>query len=257
MKSSLADAEIEEEIKAAKKEYQAIVNAARVTGSELPPGMSRHDLTTWKEQQALAARMRLAELEDRLQRLQMLRTKLARMKANADDTLLAPCGGSWTLPGQVQPQKTQQPGTTAKLGTMNASGEEGTTQYFDEDDPDSPARNAEPYQPPFTPGMSGLRTIVRDQVALGMRKIVRYKSNKVSQVVTQNSNTPEAEAGVSKVVNLFTLCPCPAEQRRLPAACAASPASPGRGIRMGRLSSEDPLNLCACGRHQGPISGCE
>jgi hypothetical protein len=256
MKSSLADAEIDEEIKAAKKEYHAIVNAAR-SEPALPPGMSRHDFTTWKEQQAMAARRRLTELEDRLQRLQMLRTKLTRMKANSHNTVLAPGGGSWTLPGQVH--QTQQPGPTAKLGEMNASGDEGTTQYFD-DDPDSSARNAEPYQPPFTPGMSGLRTIIRDEVALGVRKIIRYKSNKVSQVVTQNANTPDqhlAEAGVSKVVNLFTQCPaCPAEQSRLQRAPHPMRAWPGV-FGWGDCLFEDPLNLRACGRHQGPIPGCK
>jgi hypothetical protein len=230
-KPSLADAEIEDEMKAANKEYQANLTVARGTGPEpaLPPGVSRHDFNKWKEQQAVAARRRLAELEDRLQRLQLLRTKIATMKATADDTLLRtdaalgqsfarapnnPGGGSWTLPGQVQTQpRRHQPGPPAKLGALNASGDvEWTTLEDVDDDLDSPAHNTAPADdevpagkhsrmppyvaPPYQPGMAPPFTPGMS----GLRQIIRDEMNAVvSQVVATaiTSDQHRADAGVS------------------------------------------------------------
>jgi hypothetical protein len=230
-KPSLADAEIEDEMKAAKREYEATLPAARGTDPEpaLPPGVSRHDFNKWKEQQAVAARRRLAELEDRLQRLQLLRTKIATMKATADDTLLRtdaalgqsfarapnnPGGGSWTLPGQVQTQpRRQQPGPQAKLGALNASGDvEWTTLEDVDDDLDSPAHNTAPADdevpagkhsrmppyvaPPYQPGMAPPFTPGMS----GLRQIIRDEMNAVvSQVVATaiTSDQQRADAGVS------------------------------------------------------------
>ena len=251
MKSSLADAEIEDQMKAAKKEYQDTVNAARGPEPALPPGVSRHDFTKWKEQQAVAARRRLAELEDRLQRLQLLRTKVAKMKANADDTLLQTDtalgqsfartsdhhAGSWTLPGQAQPpqqkqqqqqQQQQQPGPPAKLGALNASGDAQWTTLEDVDgDLDSPARNAEPADdevpagehtrmpaylppphqpgmaPPFTPGMSGLRKIIRDEMNAVVSEVVTHQlhsSNKSDQ------HSAGEGAACALVVSVYAVC---------------------------------------------------
>ena len=85
----LAEAEIEDQMKAAQKEWRETVQNTRGIDSDaqLPAGVSRHDFTKWKEQQAVAARRRLSQLEERLQRLQLLRNKLVQMKSNALDTV--------------------------------------------------------------------------------------------------------------------------------------------------------------------------
>ena len=207
---SLADAEIEDQMKVARKEWQDTVVQAKGAASDadLPPGVSRRDFTKWKEQQAVAARRRLAELEDRLGRLQMLRTKLARMKANADDTVqqshetLGPQGNVMTLPGQAEQSRLQKTEPSAKLGAVNVMGVSQWSTLEDiEGDPDSPVRNDEladdevppgqhtrmpaylpPYRtgmaPPFTPGMSGLRKIIRDEMTAVVSQVVDSRMQK-------------------------------------------------------------------------------
>jgi len=204
--TSLADAEIDDQVKAAKREWQEMVTQAKDAGNDqtnLPPGVSRHDFTKWKEQQAVAARRRLAELEERLQRLQMLRSKLARMKANADDTLQrsdAVLGGGH-LPGQPQ----HKHNGTAKLGTMSATGNSQWTTLEDVGGYlDSSVRNGEdaddevplgahtrmpaylpPHQhgmaPPFTPGLSGMRKIIRDEMTQVVTQVLQDRLGKRSE----------------------------------------------------------------------------
>ena len=199
----LAEAEVNDQLKAARKEWQETVEDAKVTDSttRLPAGVSRHDFTKWKEQQAVAARRRLAQLEERLQRLQLLRNKLSQMKANAsfgtsNATMMQSV--KFNLPGETD----QTQPLPALLGTVNASG--GAQWSTLEDvggNPDSPVRNdgggvsnesfrarlpanlvGPPAQipPPFTPGFSGLRQIIRDEVSeavkegLGRSKVVEW-----------------------------------------------------------------------------------
>lgn len=200
--TSLADAEIDDQVKAAKREWQETVTQAKEAGNDqtnLPPGVSRHDFTKWKEQQAVAARRRLAELEERLQRLQMLRSKLARMKANADETLQRSdvVLGSGHLPGQPQ----HKHNGTAKLGTMSATGNSQWTTLEDVGGYlDSSVRNGEdaddevplgaharmpaylpPHQgmaPPFTPGLSGMRKIIRDEMTQVVTQVLQDRLGK-------------------------------------------------------------------------------
>ena len=194
----LAEAEIEDQMKAAQKEWRETVQNTRGIDSDaqLPAGVSRHDFTKWKEQQAVAARRRLSQLEERLQRLQLLRNKLHEMKSNALDTVqqssdtLGPSSATmvhtvkWNLPGETEKS---QPGPPALLSKMNAAGgaQWSTLQDVGDDDPDSPIRNeggddersltfqtrqaasllpSAHLPPPFTPGLSGLRQIIRDEM---------------------------------------------------------------------------------------------
>jgi hypothetical protein len=246
----LAHAEIEVRMKAAEKEHQD--NAALFPEPALPQGMSHHDLKEWKEQQGVAARRRLAELADRIQQLQGLRTTLGRMKANTDNTLLHSPLGRWTLPGQPQPQQ-QQPVPPAKLGALNVSGD-GQWSILEvlDGDLDSPARNAEPaddevpvgkhtrlpaylpppYQPgiapPLSPSVSGLRMIIRDEMNAVVSEVVTHQSH--------NSNTSHqqrAEAGESSLKHGTRRCALLpaylAAQRPLPAqlGCCKHPAPAG------------------------------
>ena len=217
----LAHAEIEGRMKAAEKEHQD--NAALFPEPALPPGMSDHDLKEWKEQQGVAARRRLAELADRIQQLQGLRTTLGRIKANADNTLLhtdSPLG-LWTLPGQPLPQQ-QQPLPPAKLGALNVSGDAQWSMLEDLDgDLDSPGRNAEPADdevpvgkhtrlpaylpPPYQPGMapplsssvSGLCMIIRDEMNAVVSEVVAHQSHS-----SNTSHQQRAEAGESSLESM-------------------------------------------------------
>ena len=208
--SSLAHAEIDDQMTVAKKEYQDTISQAQNAGGDanLPPGVSRHDFTKWKEQQAVAARRRLAELEERLQRLQLLKTKLSRMKANADDTVQrsdATIGATqsvnFSLPGQTQHKQNSSP----LKATNAASGAQWAAVEDVDGDPDSPIGNDQeaddevppgehtrmaaylpPYQPgmapPFTPGMSGLRKIIRDEMTSVIDLVVNDRMLKSKEV---------------------------------------------------------------------------
>jgi hypothetical protein len=209
----LAEVEIEDQVKAAKKEWQETVASTKSMESDaqLPAGVSRQDFTKWKEQQAVAARRRLSQLEDRLQRLQLLRNKLAQMKAAGLDTMqqtntnFGSRGGAimgqsvkWNLPGETVLEP-PEPGPPAQLGTMRAAGDaQWTTLEDDDGDLDSPTRHDgddgngfptfAPRQranlgagpdapahmaPPFTPGLSGLRQIIRDEMNTVVSQVVK------------------------------------------------------------------------------------
>jgi hypothetical protein len=285
----LAHAEIEGRMKAAEKEHQD--TAALFPEPALPPGMSDHDLKEWKEQQGVAARRRLAELADRIQQLQGLRTTLGRIKANADNTLLhtdSPLG-PWTLPGQPQPQQ-HQPLPPAKVGALNVSGDAQWSILEDLDgDLDSPARNAEPadYEvpvgkytrlpaylpPPYQPGMapplsssmSGLRMIIRDEMNAVVSEVVTHQSHS-----SNTSHQQRAEAGESSLESMepgVAHCSPRALQhnsRCRRSSAAASILRPPATVKvdsetdLGRMSElAGSLNLSLCGRHQVEFSGCK
>lgn len=161
----------------------------------------------------VAARRRIAELEERLQRLQLLKTKLSRMKANADDTMQrkdATFGATqsvhFSLPGETQPHHKHNLSPHRTLQATNAaSGAQWATVEEMDGDPDSPTRNDEeaddevpsgahtrmaaylpPYQPgmvpPFTPGMSGLRKIIRDEMTSVIDLVVNDRMLKSKEV---------------------------------------------------------------------------
>ena len=185
--SGLAEAEIADQMQAARQEWQGTVAAVQGPGAAAPPGVSRHDFNKWKDQQAEAARNRLGELEERLQRLQLLRSKLSQMKANAEDTVArsnqyqakhtaAHAHGEGS-PAQ-RPLPGQPSAVQSQFSTVKAAGNSqwSTIEDIDGDlDEDVPAgahtrmpAYLPPHQhgmaPPFTPGMSGLRKIIRDEM---------------------------------------------------------------------------------------------
>jgi hypothetical protein len=283
----LAHAEIEGRMKAAEKQHQD--NAALFPEPALPPGMSDHDLKEWKEQQGVAARRRLAELADRIQQLQGLRTTLGKIKANADNTLLhtdSPLG-LWTLPGQPQLQQ-QQPLPPAKLGALNVSGDAQWSMLEDLDgDLDSPARNAEPaddevpvgkhtrlpaylpppYQPmapPLSSSVSGLCMIIRDEMNAVVSEVVAHQSHS-----SNTSHQQRAEAGESSfecMEHALHTAPCALQHngRCRRSSAAASTLRPPGTVKvdgetdLGRMSDlAGSLNLSICGRHQVEFSGCK
>ena len=243
---------------------------------KLPAGVSPEAMTKWKEREATAARRRLSELEDRLDRLHRMRSKLAQLKSNADPSADvqthgthpgygAAGPGNWgrqNLPGQpdqalekkIEPINAQ--GSLLLENNIITSGSAQWSTFEDADgDLDSPEakspqrENADggrnmamakssmhpeevdveeiplgdnnrmpsysqpPYQPgmapPFTPGFSVLRRIIRDEMSVdhaakppftpgfsGLRTIIREEvavtvSAIVSDELSQTSATIE------------------------------------------------------------------
>ena len=225
---SLAEAEIADQMESAKQEKHATSAQANAVQSETKPplGVSRRDFAKWKEQQATAARQRLSELDQRLQRLQMLRSKLSQMKANADltaaqsDRTLGDIGAAAAktfgqerqfLPGQPDLPTQNQSHTTNAAGNAqwstfeDADGDLDSPDRRDGDDDEEipsgnytrmPAYLQPPYQPgmppPFTPGFSGLRKIIRDEMAVVVSQVVDGSSKKPTK-----RDDEEVDAGLS------------------------------------------------------------
>jgi len=184
-----------------------------------------------------AAKERLMELEDRLRRLEQMRSKISgMMKGSASrresESLQTQHGKAdrirWSLPGVTEP--TRQAGhqhhdhsVSAKLGARYASGEaewsrledldgdvsmcqgvDGEEDGTSRDDTNLPAYLKAPPNgmvpaPPFTPGLSGLRKVIREEVSTVVAEALNYdgskrKSTSPSAVIQEEVSTVVVEA---------------------------------------------------------------
>ena len=222
MQSSLVHAEIDDQMVAAKEEIRETMAQARDESSmSLPSGVSRHDFEKWKQQKADALRRKCLELEDRLQRLQLLKAKISKMKENGEDTIqmsnatlsaknatygrnqaietetYIPREVAWNLPGQTQEMTIEDfdddmdvpLGDVAHANYMATPGHRRRMPlYAPPQEEHDMARVA-----PFTPGMSGLRKIIHDEVTTSI-------SGFVSQFMRENKHVgedPNVETGLS------------------------------------------------------------
>eukprot|EP00277_Geminigera_cryophila_P021647 CAMPEP_0179469026 /NCGR_PEP_ID=MMETSP0799-20121207/49819_1 /TAXON_ID=46947 /ORGANISM="Geminigera cryophila, Strain CCMP2564" /LENGTH=308 /DNA_ID=CAMNT_0021275351 /DNA_START=40 /DNA_END=963 /DNA_ORIENTATION=- len=81
---SVAQDEIAEQINSIKVEWKETVDAMHST-AQAPPGMSRADFKEWKQLHQQKAKFRMADLEERLKRLQLLEARLKVVRGKTAD----------------------------------------------------------------------------------------------------------------------------------------------------------------------------
>lgn len=138
-------------------------------GKIVPTAKIYGDHDKWEEQNAERSRRRLSDLEERLERIEQLRARISRVSATNGDMKRKPqtphpC---LTLPGQCQQtiQDVEDVDLDRSRDFCNRTDFRG--KVTPDNRPKTYHRNA-----PFTPNMSGLRTIIREEVAHTFTKLI-------------------------------------------------------------------------------------
>jgi hypothetical protein len=139
----------------------------------VPTTKSYGDHDKWEEQNAERSRRRLSALEERLERIEQLKARLSMVRATNGNMERKPQTphACLTLPGQCQ----QTTVTTIKdVHDMDLM----CTDFCDQTDfsgkvtPDHHRPTTYYRTTPFTPNMSGLRTIIREEVAQTFTRLI-------------------------------------------------------------------------------------
>ena len=166
--ADIAQEEITKQIAHIKEEWQATseeMAAEELDVNAVPEGMTRTDFRQWKAEQAARAKQRLLELEERLQRLQLLDSKMRKLKGSS--TEMGASAASAGLPGAPEIASTltaSMPPGFLNVATYNPQGAlSSVSPHADLLSAGIPAAAAGSVPRPVTPGT--IRKIIREEMA--------------------------------------------------------------------------------------------
>ena len=142
------------------KEWQA-------PGNHVPKTKSSGDHDKWEEQKAEMSRRRLSDLEERLERIEKLKARLSRVRAKHGDMEKKPQTphACLTLPRHLPGQCEQTIQDVENVDFDRSRDFFNKTDFRGDATPDHHRPETYYRNASFTPNMSGLRTIIREEVA--------------------------------------------------------------------------------------------
>lgn len=102
-----------------REEMQTIVDTAPTM--IVPGGLTRAEFREWKLAQTARAKTRLKDLEERMHRLQLIETKMQRLKTSSNDAIDA-VPEHWTLPGTADDGHGAADGFTRRAPSLRLVG---------------------------------------------------------------------------------------------------------------------------------------
>jgi hypothetical protein len=148
-------AEFGRQINVIKEEWKGILS--NVNQAKPPDGLSQADLTEWKKEQGRKAQERLKELEQRLNRLQMLSGKLSQMRQSSAQGQV-----KWATGGQAKEQQVLSSEQTASPSSHKHIGLEDYSEEVPSGDNVQGISTHARYLRPVSPGM--VREIIKEEM---------------------------------------------------------------------------------------------